>query len=146
MEYRKRVLFLMEERGTTPMTGQEKRLVVQNFAHFQQFSRPGAKSNSFVDTPPTPRREAACVVCARKDWLEHRHKLSLFGEPPAGCSHETLSCEPNDGDSNQPAQHSFQRPLLRFGDTYYLQSPEQVHARLDVDRYASRWPLIPPQE
>ena len=34
-EYRKRVLFLMEQAGSRPVTGQEKRLIAQTFAHFQ---------------------------------------------------------------------------------------------------------------
>ena len=44
-EYRKRVLFLMAEAGCLPITAQEKRLMVQNFAHFQQFCHPGSKGN-----------------------------------------------------------------------------------------------------
>ena len=81
-EYRKRVLYLMAEEGCRPITGQEKRLMVQNCAHFQQFCHPGAKGNYFADTEEVPRCEAACAVCARKDFLEHRHKLRLFAEPP----------------------------------------------------------------
>ena len=65
-EYRKRVLWLMEESGCRPITGQEKRMIVQNFAHFQQFSRPGAKGNTFSRVSEVPRCEAACVVCQRK--------------------------------------------------------------------------------
>ena len=37
-EYRKRVLFKMEEAGPRAITGEEKRLMVQNFNHFQQNS------------------------------------------------------------------------------------------------------------
>ena len=81
-EYRKRVLWLLAKFGCRPITGQEKRLMVQNFAHFQQFSHPGAKGNYYADCDEVPRAEAACAVCACKDWLEHRHKLSLFGCPP----------------------------------------------------------------
>ena len=64
-EYRKRVLFLMEQSGCRPITGQEKRIIVQNFAHFQQFSRPGAKGNTFARISEVPRCEAACVLCQR---------------------------------------------------------------------------------
>ena len=45
-EYRKRVLFLMEQSGSRPVTGQEKRIILQNVAQFQQFSRRGTKGNS----------------------------------------------------------------------------------------------------
>ena len=58
-EYRKRVLFLMEQAGNRPVTGQEKRIIVQNFAHFQQFSRPGAKGNTLISTS---RDEAASDI------------------------------------------------------------------------------------
>ena len=53
-EYRKRVLFLMEHSGSRPITGQEKKIFVHNFAHFQQFSRPGAKGNTFARIPEEP--------------------------------------------------------------------------------------------
>ncbi|MDA8609370.1 hypothetical protein N9L19_00485, partial [bacterium] len=36
-EYRMRVLYLMAEEGCRPVTAQEKRLIVQNFAHFSNF-------------------------------------------------------------------------------------------------------------
>ena len=81
-EYGKRVLFLMAEAGCRATSAQEKRLMVQNFAHFQQFCHPGSKGNRFSGGEAVPRCEAACVVCAQKDYLEHRHKLSLFGAVP----------------------------------------------------------------
>ena len=37
-EYRKRVLYLLQQRSCQPITAQEKRLMVQNFAAFQQLS------------------------------------------------------------------------------------------------------------
>ena len=69
-EYRKRVLFLMEHSGCRSITGQEKRIIVQNFAHFQQFSRPGAKGNTFARVSEVPRCEAACVF-----WVRHFAEL-----------------------------------------------------------------------
>ena len=70
--------FLMEESESRPIIGQEKRIIVQSFVHFQQFSRPGAKGNTFARIPEEPRCEAAApVMCQRKDFIEHR---------PAGCS------------------------------------------------------------
>ena len=36
-----------------------------------------------------------------------------------------------------------QRVLLKHNDVYYLQSSEQTHALLDVERYANRWPFAP---
>ena len=44
----------------------------------------------------------------------------------------------SDGDQRQA--------LLKRHGVYYLQSPEAVHAILNVERYAKRWPLIPSEE
>ena len=159
-EYRKRVLFLMEQAGNRPVTGQEKRIIVQNFAHFQQFSRPGAKGNTFARIQEEPRREAACVLCQRKDFIEHRHKLNLFGEPPSNHEASTgflggapqpaepSSRAPEDTDDEGHAleQDTRQQFLLKHGGVHYLQSPEAVHAFLSVERYATRWPLVPADE
>ena len=56
-EYRKRVLYLLQQRGCQPITAQEKRLMVQNFAAFQQFSRIGSGGNTFSSRPEVPRSE-----------------------------------------------------------------------------------------
>jgi hypothetical protein len=29
-----------------------------------------------------PRCEVACALCLQRDFIEHRHKLALFGTPP----------------------------------------------------------------
>ena len=56
----------MEQSGSRSITGQEKRIIVQRFAHFQQFSRPGTKGNTFARIPEEPRCEAVCVPdCTR---------------------------------------------------------------------------------
>ena len=60
----------------------KKKNMVQNFTHFQQYSHPGAGSCVFSGEPPVPRAEAACAICARLDWKEHRVKLNLFAAPP----------------------------------------------------------------
>ena len=132
--------------------------MVQNFSHFQQFSRPGAKGNTFARVPEVPRCEAACALCQQKDFIEHRHKLSLFGTPPssAACAFSgnvaelpavASDAEEPSGGASQPAEGGASQPaLLRHGDVYYLQAPERVHLFLDVERYSKRWPLIPAEE
>ena len=149
-EYRKRVLYLMAEAGPRPITAQEKRIIVQNFARFQQYCRPGAKGNFFADCEELPRCEAACAICAQKDYLEHRHKISLFGEAPSSCiseAHIHNDAEEQDQDSNemgrnhQPIAYS----MVKQHGVYYIQSPEQMQAFMNVERYMERWPLIPPE-
>ena len=94
-----------------------------------------------------PRAEAACAVCACKDWLEHRHKLSLFGIPPIDsvgafqCSalhsvpmvHEDSADEDADEESKFDCFSSTCNVIKHKG-IYYIQSPEKVHKLLDVER------------
>ena len=70
-EYRKRVLLLMEQSGSRPITGQEKRIIVQKFAHLQQFSRPGANRKNLR---AHSRRASvrSCMCCASGSFIEHR--------------------------------------------------------------------------
>ena len=153
-EYRKRVLFLQEQCGPRAITGEEKRLIVQNFAHFQQFSRPGAKGNTFARIPEVPRCEAACALCARKDFIEHRHMLNLFAQLPE--DHQSVefdSCgapQPADEDndlSGDPCEEDYRpKRLMKHKMVYYLRNPEAVNRLLNVERYAARWPLIPVAE
>ena len=129
-EYRKRVLYLMAETGCRPITAQEKRIMVQNFAHFQQFCHPGSKGNFFSSGKEVPRCEAACAICAQKDYLEHRHKLSLFGAAPEHHGQELCSDAAGDlgnvseGEGEADAPRT--RALLKHRGVYYLQSPELV--------------------
>ena len=117
--------------------------MVQNFAHFQQFCRPGTECNRFVPGDDVPRCEAACVCCAQKDFLEHRHKVCLFGEPAKGDA-SVLSVQGECMESSEDeAVHKPQRSLQKQAGVSYLQSPELVNELLDVHRCARRWPLIP---
>ena len=156
-EYRKRVLYLMQQTGCRAITGQEKRIMLQNFAHFQQFSRPGAKGNTFVSTPEVPRCEAACALCQQKDFIEYRHKLALFGIPPqttertfaTNVVQDAVEASDDEDPTERPTAATGGAPyvgLVKHGDVYYLQSPGKDHALLDVNRYMTRWPLIPAEE
>jgi hypothetical protein len=146
-EYRKRVLFKYEERGPQAVTPSEKRNMVQNFAHFQQYSHPGAGSCVFSGETPVPRSEAACAICARLDWKEHRVKLNLFAAPPAvsDAKEEDLSEQSSDDDWKTTAA-SKKAPVVWFDGVAYLQNPKRVQELLSVERYQERWPLIPQEE
>ena len=112
--------------------------MVQNYAHFEECSRPGSGGNYFSESDPVPRVEAACVFCAQKDWLEHRHKLSLFGSPPTDHVWEVAP----DGQAvcvaAQHAESATRGGLVKHGDVYYLQCPDTVHEILKVERYAGK--------
>ena len=102
--------------------------MVQNFAHFQQFCHPGSKGNRFSGGKAVPGCEAACVVCAQKDYLEHRHKLSLFGAVPEERVSEHCADPASDQDdvSEGEANARPARTLVTHRGVYYLQSPELV--------------------
>ena len=120
--------------------------MVQSFGHFQQFCHPGSKGNRFFGGEEVPRCEAACAVCAQKDYLEHRHMLNLFCTAPSACGAvQPADDEASDmGDvSEGGADAGRTRALLKHRGVYYLQSPALVQKLLDVDRYRQRWPLIP---
>ena len=146
-EYRKRVLFKYEERGPQAVTPSEKRNMVQNFAHVQQYSHPGAGSCVFSGEPPVPRSEAACAICARLNWKEHRVKLNLFAAPPAvgDAKEDDLSEQSSANDTNTTAATQM-RPVVWSDGVAYLQNPKRVQELLSVERYQERWPLIPPEE
>ena len=76
----------------------------------------------------------------RSTWLEHRFKLRLFVEPPAGSISEDTVAEPVPEQEDADEQEDAGRRQ------YYIQSPDLVHKLLDVNRYAQRWPLIPQEE
>ena len=102
--------------------------MVQNFAHFQQFCHPGSRANRFSGSEAVPRCEAACVVCAQKDYLEHRHKLSLFGAVPEGRVSEHCA-DPASDQNDVPEGEANARPtqtLVKHRGVYYLQSPKLV--------------------
>ena len=148
-EYRKRVAHLMGRQGYRPSTCQEQRTIVQHFAHFQQWSRPGTKGNTFAHTAEVPRCDAACVLCPHNDWLENRFELALFVTVP---SEQTLLgfARGADGEDDCSPSATDQRrgdaptgSLIQHDGVFYLQNPAEVQELLDVARYEKRWPLIP---
>ena len=124
--------------------------------------QPAASASRGAPQPASEACEssAACVLCQRKDWIEYRHKVNLFGQPQNEQQARTFhvggaaqpadsSCRsPEDTDDEGPVSEKATRQpdLLKHGDVYYLQSPEAVNALLNVERYALRWPLIPAVE
>ena len=141
-EYRKRVIYLLEMQGPRALTAQEKRVIVQNYAHFQQFSRPGTGGNTFTTgVKDVPRCETACGVCQRKDFIEHRYRLNLFGDIPEGRVTVDTAQKPADAEEAAPRGN-----LVKHDGVYYIQNVDAVHELLDVERYAKRWPLIPRED
>ena len=75
-EYRKRLLWRAQQDGFKPLLPWVKRHILQSATFHLTFSVPGSFSLHWnhpeaIATART-RCEVACVVCARKDWLETR--------------------------------------------------------------------------
>ncbi len=119
-EYRKRVIFLQQSAGPCGVTAQMKRSMIQAHTQASTTSVPGQGS---LDWPskaaavPVKRREVACVVCARLDWIEHRCEVALFADCKAA-----------------------------LPGTRTVKDPARVDSILSVHRYCKRWPLIPKEE
>ena len=134
---------LVRKRSILP----KQRNMAQDFAHFQQCSHPGAGSCVFSGEPPVPRSLAACAICARLDWKEHRVKLNLFAAPPvvSNAEQDDLSEQASADDTNTTA--ATQMRLVVWSDgVAYLQNPTRVQELFSVERYQERWPLIPQEE
>ena len=131
--------FKYQERGAQADTPSAKRNMVPNFAHFQQYSHPGAGSCVFSGEPPVPRSEAACAICARLDWKEHRVKLHLFAAPPAVSDSEQddLSEQSSEDDMKTTAAAQ-KRPVVWSDGVAYVQNPKRVQELLSVERYQER--------
>ena len=108
---------------------------MQTFAHLQQFCHPGTKGNRFSHVEAVPRCEAACVVCAQKNYYEHRHKLSLFGAAPETEASEHCAdvTRDRDDESEGLANVSDTQTLVQHHGVYYLESPDLVHQLSNVD-------------
>ena len=76
---------------------------------------------------------------------------SIFSEPPANSVSENAdakneAAEDSDGEEGSKAKTLSAASLLKHKAIYYLRSPEQANALLNVSRYAQMWPLIPTEE
>ena len=85
--------------------------------------------------------------------LEHRHKLSLFGDIPVEALQQDSHIS-DDADSDQDAgagraqlsRKPAQQPMVKHRGIYYVQNQAKVQELLNVQRYQDRWPLIPEEE
>lgn len=140
-EYRKKVLYLSTVAGTRQLAASEKRSIVQSYAHHESTSTLGSGSNNWP-TPgrqTMPREEAACVICARLDWLEHRYSIYLFRGGPLD---NTADWEENDSDEDMADDE-----MMDVKDAIpSIAAPELLDALFNVDYYHERWPLIPLNE
>ena len=83
-EYRKRLLWQAQQEGLKKLLPYVKRHLVQAASFFQAYSVPGTMCLGWRHPDSLrcalPRCEVACVVCARKDWMENRFRVHLWKE------------------------------------------------------------------
>ena len=142
-EYRKRVLFLNVQEGPRALTAAEKRHVVESYARHETCSMVGSGHTSWP-APSTlssgifPRQQAACAVCARLDWLEHRHEFKLFAAPARDAPIITADAEDEREEAPWRGHTVSSRPSSIDATL--------VDKLLSARRYCERWPQIPEQE
>lgn len=80
-EYRKRLFWEAESRGFEAMLPWVKRWILSRFSFFQCYAVPGEPSQDWQKddsiSRAVPRREEACVVCARRDWIDQRFPVYM---------------------------------------------------------------------
>ena len=83
-EYRKRLFWRAQRDGFMPMLPWVKRHILQAATFHLAYYVPGTRnmkwSHPDSTVAATPRAEVACVVCARRDWIEQRFRVHLWRE------------------------------------------------------------------
>ena len=138
-EYRKRFLWRAQQDGFKPLLPWVKRHILQSATFHLTFSVPGSFSLHWnhpeaVEIAKT-RCEVACVVCARKDWLEKRFSVYLWREAT-----DKRTC------SELRHTNSGAASLLTCGDTPCFGNRALINEHLSTDGYMDRRPLIPKAE
>ena len=96
-EYRKRLFWEAERCDTLGLPSLRKRNQVANATSAVVYSTPGSGGE------PEYRREEACVVCARKGWLEERYQCYLWKAFPSDDVEERVDEEPARDTSSEVA-------------------------------------------
>ena len=99
-----------------------------------------------------PRREEACAVCARLDWITNRFQCYLWRSSDATSKavHISLLSEATEGPGGEDVEGEGKENegngLLMNGDHYCVGDPAGVNRFLCTARYGRQFPLIPDAE
>ena len=158
-EYRKRLFYRGREAPPQPLHPWVKRNSVQGFTFFK-INSVASSCNDYTmkaTKEAVPRREEACAICARRNWLEKRHQVFLFEEGtrtttwkqhtyPSG-DEDPCYEDDEEGANTSGNKPSAQGTLLVEDDGIFCLGPkEKINAILDVQRYVTQWPLVPADE
>ena len=157
-EYRKRLIFEVQQRHSVPLQPVEKRRLAGNFMRDLLHSYPSR--NSLRRGSWTMRQIVACAMCALKGWIEDFYPCYLFKEMPgngsaaeharedAGATDHGGDAEAEGGDGSAEEEEMRRKgPALRDAENFcYLGPAQSIHALLDVELYIPVVPLAPLEE
>ena len=93
-EYRKRLFWRAQKDGFQLLLPWVKRHILESATFHLTYSVPGSFSLKWSHPEAfrvaKERSEVACVVCARKDWLESRFTVYLWRTAPGSSSYSEL--------------------------------------------------------
>ena len=137
-EYRKRLFWRAQKDGFKPLLPWVKRHMLESASFHLTYSIPGSFSLKWSHPEAfhvaEERCEVACVVCARKDWLESRFRVYLW-RTADGSSSYTKLMHTDSGNSE----------LLTSGEHLCFGNREVIDKFLNTKHYCSseKFPLIP---
>ena len=152
-EYRKRLIFEVQQCQSVPLPPAEKRRLAGNFYQDLLYSRPAR--DTLRPKEVTMRQVVACATCAIKDWIDDFYPCYAWKDAPsdalAGASKHDEQDEQADTDddvdeSTVPHKRAA-GPSLRDADGFcYLGPVGQIDAILNVQNYVHVVPLAPLEE
>ena len=124
--------------GFKPLLPWVKRHILESATFHLTYSVPGSLSLKWSHPEAfalaEERSEVACVVCARKDWLESRFKVHLW--QTADGSSTVSELQHGDNGTSRLLTYGEQKNLC-FGNK------EMINEHLHTSRYCRLFPLIP---
>ena len=135
-EYRKRLFWRAQRDGFMPMLPWVKRHILQAATFHLAYSVPGAETMKWSHPDSfkaaMPRAEVACVVCARRDWIEQRLRVYLWREADG----VTQLTELTHGAGGN-------KEMLTCGGHLCFGNRDVINEYLDAAKYAERMPMLP---
>ncbi|CAE7242551.1 unnamed protein product [Symbiodinium microadriaticum] len=152
-EYRKQAFFRLQNAPLQPLKAWQKRAMVASFSFFETHSVPQSPNDWMQRTfaEAVPRREEACVICARLDYIGNRFEAFLFAEPDgtsnmqcvygAAGDNDSTDIDSDRSESDEETRESMKPGPLFTGQGKFCFGPaEDVHKILDVERYVQPRP------
>ena len=152
-EMRKRIFWEAEQLEALPLSFKRKRNMIANYDAAFRCSRPGCMGAS------EPRADVACVVCARKGWLESRFPVFLWKVCPRSDTDNADADDHVQNPEEEDLDADKQRPCFRkrvqprsaatlkdSEGNFYFGEAAAINQLLAVTRYHELLPTIPLEE